>query len=121
VRAADQVRREAADADRAREMLGEFVRVARERGIAAVPLVARSYDGRRRYRTGLRGWYLRGDEALAVDEDGEFYILAVPGSLRARLTGVQVSPARPRTVIGEGGRDGERITLRALLDRLLDE
>jgi hypothetical protein len=118
--AAELARREAADRDQAAAMLAGFVRAARSRGIAPVPLRARSHDGRHRYRTGLRGWYLRADEGLAVGEDGEFYILSVPGSLRALVTGTGVAPARPRLIIGEGGRDGERIALRALLDRLLD-
>jgi hypothetical protein len=40
--------------------------------------------------------------------------------MRALVAGAEVSPARPRLVIGEGGRDGERVTLRALLDAVLD-
>jgi hypothetical protein len=119
VRAAELARREAAEVGQAREMLRDFVTAAHERGIPAVPLAARSHDGRRRYRTRLRGWYLRADEGLAAGEDGEFYILSVPGSVRAVFSGATVSPAKPRLVIGEGGRDGERVTLRALLDRIL--
>jgi hypothetical protein len=116
--AAELARREAAEAEQARQMLREFVEAARARGIPPVALVARSYDGRHRYRTGLRGWYLR--DGLAVDEQGEFYILLVQRSLRGLVTGVQVPPARPRLVIGEGARDGERMPLRALLDRALE-
>jgi hypothetical protein len=41
--------------------------------------------------------------------------------VRARLTGAVVHPAAPRLVIGEGGRDGERISLRELLTRRLDD
>lgn len=113
---AELARREADEAKRARAMLAEFVEAVRARGIAPVALVARSYGGRRRFRTGLRGWYLNPDGSLAVDERGEFFILTVRGSLRELVSGVDVPPARPRLVIGEGGRDGERITLRALLD-----
>jgi hypothetical protein len=87
--------------------------------LAPVPLTARSYGGRGRYRTKLRGWYLSPDETMAVAEDGRFYLLTVRGSLAARFTGVDVAPATPRLVLGEGGRDGERIPLRAVLDRLL--
>ena len=97
-------------------MLFEFTQAAR---VPPVALRARSHDGRHRYRTGLRGWYLRPDEGIAVGQDARFYILSVPRSLRALLWGARVQPARPRLVIGEGGRDGERIELRALLDRLL--
>ncbi len=120
VHAADLARREAAETEQARAMLLEFVQRARDREIASGPLQARSSDGRRRYRTKLRGWYLSDDGRLAVDEDGQFYILTVPASLRAMVSGAQVVPARPRLVIGEGGRDGERIPLRTLLDHVLE-
>jgi hypothetical protein len=118
--AADQARRATAEAGQAAGMLREFVAAARARGLAPVPLVARSYGGAR-YRTMLRGWYLRRDESMAVAEDGRFYVLTVPGSLAARFTGARPEPATPRLVLGEGGRDGERMPLRAVLDRLLAE
>jgi hypothetical protein len=117
--AAALARRETAEADQAGAMLREFVRVVGERGIAPVALRARSYDGRHRYRLKVRGWYLRADESLAVGEGGEFYILSVPASLSNLVTGATMAASRPRLIIGEGGRDGERISLRALLDRLL--
>jgi hypothetical protein len=119
VHASELARREAAEAAQAEALLRAFVASARERGLAPVALFARSHDGRHRYRTRLRGWYLRSDEGLAVDEDARFYILSVPGSLRSVFTGARVEPARPRLVIGEGGRDGERIPLRVLLERRL--
>ena len=123
VHSAELARKEAAEAAQASQLLVEFVAAARGQGIEPVTLAARSYDGKHRYRTKLRGWYLSGDERFAVDEDGRFYILTVPGSfmgsLRSLIAGAQVEPARPRLVIGEGGRDGERIPLRALLDRAL--
>ena len=108
-------RQAAAEVARARELVARFAEQARERGLRAGPLTARPYDGRGRYRTGLRGWYLRPDGDLAVAEDGQFYILTVPASIRARFTGVHVHPAEPRLVIGEGARDGERIALDELL------
>lgn len=117
VRAADLARREATDTAQARELLRDFV--ARTT-LPPVPLSARPYGGKHRYRTGLRGWYLRADEALAVGEDAEFYILTVPASMKSRLTGVHLTPDRPRTIIGEGGRDGERVALKVLLDALLN-
>lgn len=117
--AADLARRTAVDSEKAAAMLREFVVVARERGIRPVRLVARSYDGRHRYRTGLRGWYLRPDEGIAVAEDGNYYALAVPASLRSLVTGVTLTPSAPRLVLGEGGRDGERVTLRFALDHVL--
>jgi hypothetical protein len=112
--AADRRRREA-EAGQARELIAEFLREARERGLPAGPLTARAYNGRSRYRTGLRGWYLRADRSLAVGIDGELYLLTVPASLRARFTGATVQPQQPRLVVGEGGRDGESIPLRTLL------
>lgn len=117
--AADLARRTAAESEKAAAMLREFVATARERGVAPEPLVARSYDGRRRFRTGMSGWYLRPDGGIAVGEDGRYYVLAVAGSLRGLLTGVTLTPSPPRLVLGEGGRDGERVTLRAALDHVL--
>jgi hypothetical protein len=99
--AADLARREAADAVRATELLREFVVAARERGLAPVPLTARSYGGRS-YRTKLRGWYLSPDDTMAVAEDGRFYLLTVRGSLAARFTGVDVAPATPRPCWHDG-------------------
>lgn len=112
--AAALAQKQMADTQQAAAMLVEFVREAQARQIEPVALRATSYDGRHRYRTGLRGWYLRSN--LAVDPDGKFYVLSVRGSLGALIKGVSVAPATPRLVIGEGGRDGERIALRALLD-----
>jgi len=120
VHAADLARRESTDADRAAEMLREFVAAARERGLVPVDLRARSHDGRRRYRTGRRGWPLGLDGRFAVDEEAGFHILSVRGSLRACLSGMTLTPARPRLFIGEGGGDGERIALADLLARTLD-
>jgi hypothetical protein len=117
--AADLERRRAAEVEQARRLIADFTREAGERGLPTEPLTARAYDGRATYRTGLRGWYLRPDRSVAVGVDGEFYILTVPGSLRARLTGATVLPAEPRLVVGEGGRDGESMPLAALLRQRL--
>jgi hypothetical protein len=118
--AAEDRRRREAEGREARQLVAEFARAARERGLRTSPLVALAYNGRARYRTGLRGWYLRADRSLAVGTDGELYLLAVPASLRARFTGATVRPQQPRLVVGEGGRDGESVPLRALLRRRLD-
>lgn len=111
--------RRAAEADRARGQIAAFVRAATERGLRPVPLTARAFTGRGRYRTGLLGWYLTPDRVAAVGTDGEFYLLAVPPSIRALIAGVQLRPEAPRLIIGEGGRDGESIPLQTLLNRLL--
>jgi hypothetical protein len=118
--AAEDRRRREAEAREARELVAEFVREAGERGLPTSRLTARAYNGRTSYRTGLRGWYLRADRSLAVGTDGELYLLSVPASLRARLTGATVPPQQPRLVVGEGGRDGESIPLRTLLRARLD-
>jgi hypothetical protein len=115
VRAAALERQRTAEVAQARELVAGFAAQARERGLRTSPLTARPYHGRGRYRTGLRGWYLRPDGALAVGEDGQFYVLTVPASVRARFTGVSVRPEEPRLVIGEGARDGERVALAELL------
>jgi hypothetical protein len=116
--AADLARRRAAESSQASAMLREFVAECR---VPPVRLVARSYDGRHRYRTGLRGWYLRPDKGIAVADDGRYYVLAVPSSLRALVTGVTLTPSAPGLVLGEGGRDGERVTLRFALDHVLGQ
>ncbi|MGV8968528.1 MAG: hypothetical protein ACOH2F_19870 [Cellulomonas sp.] len=112
-------RRQAGESQRARALIQEFVRDATERSVPSGPLAARSYDGRARYRTTLRGWYLRRNESVAVGTDGEFYILSVPASLRSRLRGATPLPSDPPLILGKGGRDGESIDLTEALDRAL--
>jgi hypothetical protein len=117
--AAAAERRKVDEAAAGREMIASFVRAAEERALPATRLTARPYQGGGRYRTALRGWYLKADRSLAVGTDGELYLLTVPASLRARRAGAHVAPHQPRLVVGEGGRDGESIPLRTLLDRRL--
>jgi len=100
-------------------MLAEFVERAREHGPAPVPLRARAYGGGASYRTPLRGWYLRADRTAAVGEDGSFYVLTAPRSLRARLAGTTPAPSDPPLVLGAGGRDGESVDLAVALERAL--
>jgi hypothetical protein len=104
---------------RVRPLLADFVRRAREQGLASGPLRARSYGGSSSYRTGLRGWYLQPTGPWAVGEDGEFYVLlASPGPL-GLLRGVEVEPTPPPPVVGRGARDGESMSLQELLERRL--
>ncbi|GAA4462347.1 hypothetical protein [Phytohabitans houttuyneae] len=119
VHAEAQERLRAVEVAQARALVADFVRRARERGLATEPLVARAYSGRGRYRTGLRGWYLKADRSIAVAEDGVFHLLAVPASLRARITGVTLRGDDPPLVVGRGGRDGESIPLATLLEQAL--
>ncbi|GAA4965933.1 hypothetical protein [Kineococcus glutinatus] len=104
---------------RARELLAEFVAELRRRGVPPVEL--RATDGGARYRTGLRGWYLKQDGTLGVTCEGGYYVLAVPRSLRARLTGVRLLPADPPLQVGRGARDGESVELAELLRKRLAE
>jgi hypothetical protein len=110
----------AAEAEKARALLTDFVRRAAERGLPPAVLHARSFDGRATYRTRLRGWYLKANRSVAVGTDAEFYVLTVPSSLRARFTGAEVSPSLPRLVVGAGGGDGETLALAQLLERRLE-
>lgn len=105
------VRRQADESARARTMLADFVTRARAQALEPVPLRARSYDGRHRYRTDVTGWYLKLNETVAVGTDGQFYVLSVPSSLRALLRGATLDPSDPPLVLGKGGRDGESIDL----------
>jgi hypothetical protein len=118
--AAAQERRRAAESERARALVADFVAEARARGLPTTSLTARAYDGRSTYRTGLTGWYVRRNHTIGVGEDGEFYVLSVPTSWRARFRGATVAPSDPPLVVGAGGRDGESIGLADLLRQRLD-
>lgn len=111
--------RQAAESARARQMLGELVARALSDGPAPEPLVVRSFDGRHTYRTPLRGWYLRQDRSVAVDTDGEFYVLRAPSSLTATFRGVRPAPSDPPLVLGAGGKDGESLDLEVAIARVL--
>jgi hypothetical protein len=114
------VRAREAESERARELLRTFVDAARRRGIEPTALLARAGDGPPTYRTGVQGWYLTRDGAVGVDPEANYYLLAAPRSLRARLTGVRLHPAAPPLQVGAGGRDGESVALDALLRLRLD-
>ncbi|WBB69857.1 hypothetical protein [Micromonospora sp. WMMD812] len=113
-------RRRAAEHAEAAGIVAWFVAEANRRGLRPTRLVARSYDGRGRYRTRLTGWYVDRARSRAVDVQGGFHLLTVPGGLRARLLGAEPEPSPPPLIVGEGGRDGESIPLRVLLTRRLD-
>jgi predicted Zn-dependent protease len=118
--AAAQEAGRAAEAAQAAVLLADFVRQAAERGLAPETLRARSFNGSATYRTTLRGWYLKTNRSIAVGADGEFYVLTVPSSLRARFAGAEVAPSVPRLIVGAGGGDGETMPLAQLLRRRLD-
>ncbi|MCU7725065.1 hypothetical protein ODJ79_15165 [Actinoplanes sp. KI2] len=109
-----------AEARRAADLLVSFVRRAAERGLPPHQLSARSFDGRATYRTKALGWYLKSNRSVAVGEHGEYYVLSVPSSLRARFAGADLTPSTPRLIVGAGGGDGETIPLAELLDQRLE-
>ncbi|MNW53699.1 hypothetical protein D3C74_312680 [compost metagenome] len=113
-------RRRALESAEAAELLREFVAEAERRGIAPVPLQARSYAGDATYRTRTLGWYLRKNRTLAVGTDASFYILSVQGGLSARLRGATLVPSDPPLVLGKGGRDGESISLADAIELVLE-
>jgi len=119
VHEAAQRRAQAAEAERARPLVAEFVRRAGQLGLAPEPLRARAYSGSATYRTGLRGWYLQSGGPLAIGSDGEFYVLITAPSLSARVRGVQIEPTSPSLAVGRGARDGESMSLRELLEHRL--
>ncbi len=104
-------RRTEAETREARRMIAAFIAEAGRRGIAPVPVRARSYDGRHRYRTAVRGWYLRRNETVALGDDGAFYLLSVAPSLGSALRGARPEPSDPPIILGKGARDGESIDL----------
>jgi len=118
--AAAQETDRAAEAREAGALLEGFVRHAAERGLAPHALVARDFGGRATYRTRVRGWYLKSNRSVAVGEHGEYYVLTVPASLRARFTGAELAPSVPRLIVGAGGGDGETVPLARLLGRRLE-
>jgi hypothetical protein len=117
--AAAVARAREAETEQARALIADFAAEARRRDLAPQKLTALAYNGRSRYRTGLRGWYIHPDRSLAVGLDGEFYVLGVPASLRSRILGAQLRPQDPMLIIGKGAKDGESISLRELLHRRL--
>ena len=118
--AAREDQRHAGETERARRIVADFVRQARERGLRTQRLAVRPYSGGRAYRTGVEGWYVRRDHSLGIDTDGQFYVLSVPTSLRARLVGATVPPSDPPLVAGRGARDGHSMDLDALLRQRLE-
>jgi hypothetical protein len=118
--AAAAERKRAAEIAQAREMIDEFVRAARSRGVKPVTLTARAYNGGGTYRTNRQGWYISVDRSVAIGTDGGYYVLSVPASLRARFTGASVDPQDPRLIVGEGARDGESMPLKSMLQMRLD-
>jgi hypothetical protein len=121
VHAAALERRKAAETEQARAQLAEFVGKMKAQGIEPRPLRAQVAGSGASYRTSVTGWYLRRNRSVGADTDGNFYILGVPASLKARLLGVRISPSDPPLTVGLGARDGESIPLDQLLRLRLAE
>ncbi len=115
--AAALAHKRAAETAQARRLIADFLRHAP----APEPLTCLSYNNRTRFRTNLTGWYLNAARTVAIDTTGEYYVLLVPHSLRARFTGVTPHPQEPPLIVGEGARDGESMPLQTLLTRRLKE
>ena len=90
----------------AQKLIDAFIVEARARGLASEPLRATLLTGQS-VKTDQVGWYLRKNRSLAIGEDGNYYVLTVPGGLRERLSGARLQPTPPPLIVGKGGRDGE--------------
>ena len=107
------------EAERAKVLIDEFLAAAKERGLQPRPLKARTLDGHT-VKTDKTGWYLRTNHSVALDTEGNYYSLVVPGVWKERLRGVKLPPTLAPLVIGRGGRDGETGDLREFLAWTLD-
>jgi hypothetical protein len=109
-----------AESAKAQRLLDRFVIDAVVAGLAPEPLRARGLGGSKRtFRTDRRGWYLRRDQSIAVDEHGHYLVLVVHVPWSAAFTGAAVVASAPPLVVGRGGKDGESIDLAVLLARRL--
>lgn len=99
--------------------LQQFVRAANAEGVPPVRLETRSGDGRKTAKTNLEGWYVKADKSMAVDRDGNFYLLTSPVSLKDRLVGTHPKSSEPPLILGKGGRDGEQIDLVEALTKVV--
>jgi hypothetical protein len=107
------------DSAKAQVLVDRFVARATQAGLATEELRARPWSGRGRYRTGVVGWYLRRDRSVGVGVDGGFYVLVVAPERFGRWRTVRVEPTPPPLQVGRGARDGESVTLDALLEKRL--
>ena len=112
--AARLARKRAAETEQAQVVLTGFVAAAQQQALPVVELRARAQNGRSLYRTGLRGWYLRRNCSLAVDQEANFYLMTAPTSLSSKVRGVTLTPSDPPLIVGVGGRDGESMPLTEL-------
>ncbi len=103
----------------AQALIDEFIVTARERGLQPVPLRARTLDGHV-VKTDKHGWYLRRNHSIAIDTDGGYHVMTVPGGWLERFRGVKLHAVLPPLQVGKGGRDGETGDLKEFLAWVLD-
>lgn len=106
------------EAVRAKVLIDDFLAKAKEQRLEPRPLRAITMDGHV-VKTDKVGWYLRTNKSLAIDTEGNYYSLTVPGGFMARLKGVKLEPSLAPLVVGRGGRDGETGDLKEFLDWVL--
>ena len=104
---------------KAQVLLDRFVAHATRAGLPTEELTARPWSGRGRYRTGVVGWYLRGDQSVGLGVDGSYYVLVVPPERFGRWRTVPIDPTPPPLQVGQGARDGESVALDVLLEMRL--
>lgn len=107
------------EAIEAQKLIDEFVGEAKRRGMEPVPLKATTFDGHT-VKTDKRGWYIRQNHSIGIDEHGQYHYLVVPGGWKERLTGVKLPGTMPSLQVGRGGRDGETGYLREFLGWVLE-
>lgn len=108
-----------AEAKEAQALIDDFIAKAHAQGLEPVPLKAQLLDGHV-VKTDKRGWYLRQNHSIAIDTDGGYHSLVVPGGLMERLRGKKLTPSQPSLQVGRGGRDGETGTLKEFLGWVLE-
>ncbi len=113
---AAQQRRDAAESVKAQVLIDRFVERANAAGLPTEELTASPWSGRGRYRTGVRGWYLKRNRSIGVSTDGGYYVLIVAPERFGRWRGVSLPPTPPPLQVGKGGRDGDSVALDLLLD-----
>jgi len=114
-------RRGEEESAQAQVLIDRFVARATQAGLPTERLAARPWTGRGRYRTDVEGWYLRRDRSVGVGLDGGYYVLVVAPERFGRWRTVPLHRTPPPLQVGKGARDGESVTLEALLEMRLTE
>lgn len=106
------------EAKAAQIMIDAFIEKAHAQGIRPVPLKATTLDGHV-VKTDKTGWYIRQNKSIAIDVDGGYHSLTVPGGWKERFRGVKLLGDQPSLSVGKGGRDGETGSLKEFLGWVL--